>query len=275
MKNLLRSYLISSVIIFSFEPLAINTEAEGFRINNGASTEVDVHSDCLEVSNASGEDIFVPTATSSEWTTFQNNLPTGVTTGACSGGGTPLSFSGSTKTETNCINDGGSVVSTVDGTLCRFNAGACPAGWSNADNWSTTTVNTGTGSFGSYSCSFSLNSCKGPLSTAMVSTFSGGSEALTTGSHAWSNTAVEFDQCLIPTGCTQVRNAECDDGAWTYDGTSASPGSNTFCGGVVLNSTTARVVLRFDPSTTTIGGYGQVETGYSRIDANITQIGCR
>lgn len=76
-----------------------------------------------------------------------------------------------------------------------------------------------------------------------------------------------------------VTTAKIADASITSSKLNLTAGNGQFLqysgGGVVLNSTTARVVLRFDLSTTTIGGYGQVETGYSRIDANITQIGCR
>ena len=267
---------MSSFIFFAIEANAINTEATGFRINSGDSTDVDVHSDCLNVSNSSSNDIFIPTKSALEWTTFQSNLPASVTTGPCSGGSPLLTFSGATKTEDDCTGAGGSVVSTVDGTVCRFNSASCPGGgWTNAGDWSTTTSNSTTASYSNYGCSYTGATCKGQDSTSTIFVFGGGSETLTTGSHSWSNTAVELDQCLIPTGCTNYRSPNCDNPSWNYNSTVSSTSNITLCGGNVVKATTDQVLIDSGAGSETIGVTAQVETTYSTVYASVTQIGCR
>ncbi len=273
MNQFFRNTLIYFLLGFESTTLAINTEAEGFRVNAGQNADINVHSDCLNVSNGSSNDIFIPTATSTEWTTFQSNLPTNVTTSACGGGSPSLTFSGSTKTEADCTTDGGTVVSSVDGTLCQYNAGSCPAGWSNADNWSTTSVNTGTGSFPTFGCNYQGADCKGETPGLAIAYFGGGSETLTTGSHTWSNTAVETDQCNIPTACVEHRATECDSGAFFYDRKDSSSDTEVFCGGGSKPTKTDVVIITAGPEVE--GAYAYVSVGVSQISATITQIGCR
>lgn len=57
--------------------------APSYRINNSTTTTIDEHSNCQNVTNASGADLFVPTNLSSEWLSFRNNLPAGVSLSAC------------------------------------------------------------------------------------------------------------------------------------------------------------------------------------------------
>ncbi len=61
----------------------ICSAAPSYRINNGTTATIDEHSNCQNVTNASGTDLFVPTNLSSEWLSFRTNLPTGVSLSAC------------------------------------------------------------------------------------------------------------------------------------------------------------------------------------------------
>lgn len=59
--------------------------ADYYQVNNGSNTDIDEHGTCKNVANnhASGLALFVPTKTSSEWSTFRSNLPAGVTVSGC------------------------------------------------------------------------------------------------------------------------------------------------------------------------------------------------
>lgn len=83
----------------------------------------------------------------------------------------PVNLVNAQHTATQCSSLGGSVV--TDGTgnkFCRLSGASCPVGWVRYNNWTTTQANSGTycgGLFG----------------------------ACTTGSHAWSNMAIESKTC--------------------------------------------------------------------------------
>lgn len=64
------------------------TGATFYQVNNGASTDITEHATCKTVTNnhASGKAVFVPTATSTEWTQFYTNPPAGVTAVDCPSG---------------------------------------------------------------------------------------------------------------------------------------------------------------------------------------------
>lgn len=64
---------------------AIDTISEGWRVDHGATKNVTgADAICKKVTNAhAGNDYFVPTKTTTEWTAFQNNLPSGVTLNSC------------------------------------------------------------------------------------------------------------------------------------------------------------------------------------------------
>lgn len=57
--------------------------ASSYRVNNSTNTDINEHGVCQNVANASGQDLFVPTNTASEWTEFRTHPPTGVTLSAC------------------------------------------------------------------------------------------------------------------------------------------------------------------------------------------------
>jgi hypothetical protein len=73
---------VSSAIISS-NAKAIDTVAEGFRVNQGSSKTVDAHGVCRLVTNSSGYDHFISTKTSGEWSGFLGAIPSGVTAPAC------------------------------------------------------------------------------------------------------------------------------------------------------------------------------------------------
>lgn len=62
--------------------LALNSVATGFQIGATPIT-VDAHGTCQKVSSADGNTYFVPTNTSTEWSAFRTNKPSGVTLATC------------------------------------------------------------------------------------------------------------------------------------------------------------------------------------------------
>jgi len=115
-KPFIRILFISVFLIFVI-PLvvyALNTVSTGYRVNNAQTTVIDAHGVCKKVTNNSnkGLGIFVPTKILAEWNNFRNNLPSGVTLGACCVPST--SCSGKCGTQ----NDG------CGGT---YSCGSCPA----------------------------------------------------------------------------------------------------------------------------------------------------
>ena len=61
------------------------TAAVMYQVNNGATVTINEHGVCQHITNnhASGQNIMVPTRTATEWTTFRNNRPPGVTAAPC------------------------------------------------------------------------------------------------------------------------------------------------------------------------------------------------
>lgn len=62
---------------------AINTARTGFTVRQGKEDAVDAHSVCKKVLNRSTQEVFVPTGTANEWSTFRSNLPMGVSLSDC------------------------------------------------------------------------------------------------------------------------------------------------------------------------------------------------
>lgn len=71
------------IIIVSLFISESSWAADSHRVNNGVSVEITEHGTCRSVNNTSGKDIFIPTKTSGEWSSFYNNSPTGVTVASC------------------------------------------------------------------------------------------------------------------------------------------------------------------------------------------------
>lgn len=58
--------------------------ADSYTVDTATTREVDEFSDCQRVINNSGQTLFVPTKTATEWSAFQAHPPAGVTLAACS-----------------------------------------------------------------------------------------------------------------------------------------------------------------------------------------------
>lgn len=106
----------------------ILTGASSYQVNNGAAVDITEHSTCKTVTNnhASGKAVFVPTATSTEWTQFYTNPPAGVTAVDCPSG---FVFNATISTNTTNYN---------------MRAAAVTAGWNQTDALiATVTINSG------------------------------------------------------------------------------------------------------------------------------------
>jgi hypothetical protein len=71
---------------------SVSHATDSYTVNSGAAVDIDEFSTCKTITNnhASGNSIMVPTKTDTEWQSFYNNKPAGVTEGACGGGGSPV-----------------------------------------------------------------------------------------------------------------------------------------------------------------------------------------
>ena len=54
-----------------------------YKVTTGSTEQINKHGVCKDVTNATGKDIMIPTRTSAEWTSFQSNLPGGVSLADC------------------------------------------------------------------------------------------------------------------------------------------------------------------------------------------------
>lgn len=79
----MKSLFFFAIFFMSLRAHAINTVAEGFKVDNGATVEINAHGTCKTVTDSSGHDQFVATKTSAEWTSFLAHLPSGMTVGSC------------------------------------------------------------------------------------------------------------------------------------------------------------------------------------------------
>ena len=72
--------IITVSIILSILILAgVVYAADYYRSNHGTYINIDMHDECREIQNTSSVDYFVPTKTSTEWTTFISNSPSWIT----------------------------------------------------------------------------------------------------------------------------------------------------------------------------------------------------
>lgn len=81
LKHLLTLLLLGMIVI----PLSVwglGNIATGFRAQ-GSPVNIEAHGICKKVANATGKDLFVPTKTSGEWSTFRGNIPPNVTITDC------------------------------------------------------------------------------------------------------------------------------------------------------------------------------------------------
>lgn len=296
-----QQYLYTIITFILFLPIQASA-IEAKRIIKGTPTEItDEDGTCRTVETTSDTDVFVPINRRSEVAANMGKLPTNVTvTAGCGISCTPtalsssdgidndcdgsideadeapsLTVAGSSKTEQDCWTDGGSVVSTTDGTMCRFNASNCPAGWRTTIRlWTTTSPNSQSAGFPAMTCSYTDSPCKGNSPASY--TIPASSETLTTGSHSWGTQAVETASCRIPAVCNDYRRPACDDPGWVYASTSMQPlNFSSLCGSP---ASVNREVIWIRPLTSTYNQHGaqaQHTTSTTSVSANITQIGCR
>ncbi len=113
LKNLV-SLILFGIIIIPVTSFGLGNLSTGWRVTTVNKT-VDVHATCKKVKRTSGSDLFIPTKTSGEWSSFRSHVPSGVTvsdcTPACSGvliGGYCWYQSGNQKSCTQaCATHGG------------------------------------------------------------------------------------------------------------------------------------------------------------------------
>lgn len=102
MRSVSRLKIFLFTVVFAafgiFIMYAIDTVSEGWRVDHGATKNVTgADAVCKKVENThASNDYFIPTASTTEWTAFQNNLPAGVTLNSCQFSiGNSLRFAGS------------------------------------------------------------------------------------------------------------------------------------------------------------------------------------
>ena len=99
------------VLLAGMAAIALLTAASSYQINYGANQDITEWSVCKNVANshASGKAIFVPTNTSTEWSTFYTNAPPGVTIANCgcavTAGSQTYSTAGSYSFNVPCYNN--------------------------------------------------------------------------------------------------------------------------------------------------------------------------
>lgn len=98
---------------------AVIYAATSYRVNNTVVSDINEHSNCRKVTNNSGGDLFVPTNTAGEWSSFYNNPPTGVTIGSnCD---VIVTFSGAASGTHNLSTSGTLNLTTTGSYTISFN----------------------------------------------------------------------------------------------------------------------------------------------------------
>lgn len=117
------SVIIAGFAILPLVVIAINTVATGYRINNATNDlEIDAHTTCKKVSNASGRDHFIPTKTSLGWQRFRDNLPASLTLCECAKGN---SCGGSVCVNAGSLQCDGSTCSGTSNKAAGTDTGLC------------------------------------------------------------------------------------------------------------------------------------------------------
>ena len=132
-------FAIFSTLVFLVPAIASATGptgsvAAGYSLINAASGPITAWGTCYSINNTSGKSVFIPTKTSSEWSTFYNNLPSGVTKSSC------------------CAADNGQSCNSSANSCGQTNSGTYDC----SGNCSASTP--GTGNYGN-SCASAANSC--------------------------------------------------------------------------------------------------------------------
>ena len=146
-----------------------------------------------------------------------------------------LLYVGASHTPEECTGAGGTVVTITgdpNGTqVCRFNAANCPAGWSQAGNWSTAaTANT---NWTQTAQSARTITCNGvSVSYPAISASSG---TITSEGHSWSNSSIGTTSCRAPRTNDLTTNNSCNNETITQSFTSSN--SYGWCASMTFPST--------------------------------------
>ena len=147
-------------------------DAHSYAIANGTSQCITEHGVTRYVTNVNcGATIFISALTAAEWTSFYTYYPACVT--VASSCCTLLVNSVPTHTNCLCTSLGGTVASDGTYNMCKF-ATSCPSGWTQYQNWCSTTAVTTSGTACSYGC------CYGVTNT------------VTNPGHGWSNNDTHY-----------------------------------------------------------------------------------
>lgn len=123
-----------------------------------------------------------------------------------------LNYAGSANSASDCIAENGEVVEVSgdpNGTqVCRFDAPACPAGWSHAGGWSTTLNFSQTWIQPAVSSQQIV--CNGVTGT--FSAIPSATGSLHSGNHSWSNdSSLESQTCAVVTASVQQIEGDCSN----------------------------------------------------------------
>lgn len=88
---------IMIILTISFNAFAIDTDAEGYRFSQHEYTKKDLFTNCKFVHQTGATDTFVTTKTTTEWSAFFTNPPTGTIAAPCYGVDYPGSYTHSAQ----------------------------------------------------------------------------------------------------------------------------------------------------------------------------------
>lgn len=119
-----------SVLILIAAPV-IAWAADSYQVNSGATVDITEHSTCRKVTNghASGSPLFVPTKTSTEWSSFYGSTIPGITIATCAPACSGVSmggycwYAGSATVNQSCTTVCTSRGGTTEGTISYTGTG--------------------------------------------------------------------------------------------------------------------------------------------------------
>ncbi len=86
MNKFFAACIFTILLFLSMPALASNACFNGTSgLANGAQANIDAHGTCAKVTNNTGHNLCVPSATSAMWSSFRTSPPTGATLGSCGG----------------------------------------------------------------------------------------------------------------------------------------------------------------------------------------------
>lgn len=101
------SFIIIAFLLGTATVVSPLMAADGYTVANGSYANITEHSVCKKVTNnhASGLSVFVPTKTSTEWSSFYNGPPPGVAIGTCCKAAGQACSSGAECCSGSCVGD--------------------------------------------------------------------------------------------------------------------------------------------------------------------------